>query len=52
MVAAQVRLVLAAEPGCRVLGARPTADGYVVAFGRLAGPVPDETGAADLLLPD
>ena len=50
LVDAEVRLVLAAEPGCRLLASHPTADGYVVAFGRIAGPGPDQAVPLDLPL--
>ena len=52
LVDEQVRLVLAGDPACRLVAAQPTADGYAITVGRVAGSVPDEAGAADPLLPD
>ena len=48
LVDAQVRLALAADPGCRLLSSQAIAGGYLLAFGRLAGPLPDEAAAIDL----
>ena len=38
LVDEQVRLILAAAPGCRLLSALPTPDGYVVNLRRAGGP--------------
>jgi hypothetical protein len=52
LVDEQVRLLAATEPGCRLLAAHPTADGYVVAFGRVMEYVLEQATPIDLPVAD
>ena len=48
LVDAQARLLVAAEPGCRLLASQPTAGGYAITVGRRARPPLHEMLLGDL----